>query len=202
MENDTDRIVAGILRADDLFLMEVGRLTLLFSSIEDRLVNDAQDLLELISNSNKEMYKDAVSNMAKLRMLEKRDLLTRLCGEIGRFYQVDHSRVAGILAELGNLNRFRRAAVHGSIRWLAREQKPAFVDSHGHSFPAWPHEVADLNLKVLNWVKEYCSEQAALMRSVMRAYAALADRLLRRPTLPASIQELLQELKARATAGE
>ena len=47
MQTHADRVVAEILHAEDDFLIEIGRLTLLFSRIEDCLVNDARQLAPL-----------------------------------------------------------------------------------------------------------------------------------------------------------
>jgi hypothetical protein len=47
MKMHADRVIADILHAEDRFLIEVGRLTLLFSRIEDCLVDDARQLAEL-----------------------------------------------------------------------------------------------------------------------------------------------------------
>ena len=128
-------------------------------------------------------------------MLEKRDFLKRIIAEIGRFYHIDHSRACKVLDELGDINRLRRSIVHGWVRWSMSEKKPVLVDSHGHSVPAWPTDVADLNLKVLNWLERYCAEQLSLVRDVLRAYNSSADRLLRRPNVPLAIQGLLRKVK-------
>jgi len=181
METDANRVVAEILRADDTFLIEVGRLTLLFSHIEDLLVQNVLWLLEIVDDTR--AREEAVSNIPNLRVLEKRDYLRRLCSEIGRFYDVDYSRVGKVLDDLGNINRLRRTVVHGWIRWSQAEEMPIFTDSHGHSSVASSESVADLNIKVLNWVRQYCSEQAALMRSVLCAYDSF--KLLRCPKISA-----------------
>jgi hypothetical protein len=47
MQNDDDRLMARILNADIDFLAEIGRLTLLFSRIEDGFVHDGFELLKL-----------------------------------------------------------------------------------------------------------------------------------------------------------
>ena len=193
MEN-VDQVVAEILHAEDGFLSEIGRLTLLFSRIEDLLIHHAVELAQI--GSNKELQEVAVSTgIAQLRMLEKRDFLKRVVAEIGRFYDVDHSRVCKVLDELGNLNRLRRTVVHGWIRWSVADQMPILVDSHGQSVPAWPTDLAGLNLKVLNWISRYCTEQRILGRDVLRAYNALADKLLRKPRVPPELQVLIRKLK-------
>jgi hypothetical protein len=197
MEHDADRVVAEILHADEGFLVEIGRLTLLFSRIEDRLVHDTLELAKV--SSEKAEQNTAPKTVAQLRILEKRDLLKRAVGEIGRYYSVDHSRLDRILDELSNINRIRRTVVHGWIRWSAADERPILVDSRGQSVPAWPANVADLNLKVLDWLKRYYTEQHALMRQVLDTYDALADRLLRHPKATPAIQALVRKLKTNFT---
>jgi len=199
MANDADRVVSDILRADDCFLGEVGRLTLLFNDIEDRLAHDVLDLLQVMGRGDVEG--NSLLEVQQLRMLEKRDFLKQVCADISHFYSVDHNRVVKILDELGSINRLRRAVVHGWIRWSAADEKPVFVDSHGQSISAWPNDLAGLNLKVLSWIREYYSEQAALLRAVLHAYETFADRLLGYPKLSPEIQALLGQLKAKAADG-
>jgi hypothetical protein len=194
-KNDATRIVSQILRADDMFLAEIGRLTFLFSEIEDRLAHDALELSQFGSDKE-DMNRDRASHNVQLRILEKRDYLKGVWVDLGRFYDLDLTRISTILDELGNLNRLRRAVVHGWIRWSVPDEEPVFVDSHGHSIPAF--DVADVNLKVLNWMQEYNAEQARLLRGALQAYVSFADRLLRYPRLRPSAQALLRELKARA----
>jgi len=179
MESEADRIVAEILRADESFLIEIGRSTLLFSRVEECLARDALTLGQI--SEDKELREAAVpATVARLRMLEKRDFLKRVVAEIGRYYDVDHSRVREILDEFGNINRHRKFVVHGWIRWSFADKKPMFVGSHGHSEPAWPDDVLDLNLKILNWLQRYSAGQAAL-------HARCSGRLrrIRRPAVAA-----------------
>ena len=194
MENDVDQIVGAILRADDQFLIEIGRFAQLFGQIEDCLVRDALYLLQF--SSDKELKEGAVSTtIAQLRMSEKRDFLKRIVADMSRFYTVDHGRVSKVLDEFGDINQLRRTVVHGRIRWSVVDGKPIFIDSRGHVVPAWPDDLADLNLQVLNWLQRYNSELSALMRAVLRAYDNFADRLLRHPKLPSKYQPLLRGLK-------
>jgi len=197
MENDADRVVAEILHADDRFLVEIGRLTLLFSRIEDCLVHDTLELA--IISSEKAEQATLPRTVPQLRILEKRDLLKRVVSEIGRYYCVDDSRLRRILDELSNINRLRRTIVHGWIRWSAADKKPILVDSHGQSIPAWPADVIDLNRKVLHWLERYYAEQHALTRQILAAYDALADRLLRHSKAPPALQALFRRLKTNVT---
>jgi hypothetical protein len=191
--NDADRIAAQILRADEMFLAEIGRLTQLFSEIENWLVRDTLELSRL--TSDKEMSGEAVSHLTRLRILEKRDVLKRAWRDIGRFYDADPTRVDKALDELGNVNRLRRAVVHGWIRWSVPDEEPVFVESHGGSLPV--RDLADVNSKVLNWMHGYSSSQAAVLRAVLHSYDAFADRLLGHRSVPANAQALLRELKAK-----
>ncbi|MGP0075200.1 MAG: hypothetical protein ACLPWF_25085 [Bryobacteraceae bacterium] len=118
MENDADRIVAEILRADDLFLAEVGRLTLLCSYVEDCLRSDALRLRQLISDER--IKEEEATRVGKLRILEKRDLVRVECSRISRYYGVDDNQVGKILDEFGNINRLRRTVMHGWIRFAGR----------------------------------------------------------------------------------
>jgi hypothetical protein len=199
MESDANRVIAQILRADDPFVTEVGRLTLIFSCIEDSLSHDALELAQIVDDKHKEIWRAKVSKMPQFRILDKRDVLRHLYKYVGHFYGVDYSRVNEILGELGNINRLRRVVVHGWIRWSVANEEPIFVDSHGESVPASPTDVAGLNLRALNWVCEYHLEQAGLMRAALRAYDALADRLLRRPRLSCDTKALFRKLKTKAS---
>ncbi len=118
--------------------------------------------------------------------------------DTGRFYDVDTGRVSKMLDEFGRLNRLRRTVGHGWIRWHASNNRPILMDSQGDSVSAWPEDLADLNLKVLNWVQEYYAAQAALGRAVLHAYNSFADRLLQHPKVPPQLQALLHELKRKA----
>jgi hypothetical protein len=193
VQNDPDLVIAQILHADDDFLAEVGRLTLLFSRIEDCLAHDALELL--VFSSDKAQESSASTSVEQLRIMEKRDLLKRVAAEIGRFYGVDHSRLTKVLDELGNINRLRRTIVHGWIRWSVSDEGPVLVDSHGQSVPAWPADVLDLNLKLLDWIRKYYAEQLALMEGVLSAYDAKAEKLLQHSKAPPHIQALLRNLK-------
>jgi hypothetical protein len=74
MQTQNDRVIAEILHAEDVFLIEVGRLTLLFSRIEDCLVNDARLLASL--SEDEELKEEAEAPaLLHLRVLEKRDFL-------------------------------------------------------------------------------------------------------------------------------
>jgi len=200
MRNDVDRAIERILHANDQFLVEIGRLVLVFSSIEDCLVQDALELVRL--TSDQKLRELAVrTKIEGLRIQDKRDFLKRVAAEIGRFYDVDHSRFSRVLDEFGSINRLRRSVVHGWIRWSMTDEKPILVDSHGDSVPAWPTDVLDLNLKVLNWQKRCRAEQLGLMRNVLRAYEAFADRFLRQPGTPPELRALFTKLKARISLG-
>jgi hypothetical protein len=201
METPADRVVAEILRAEDLFLIEVGRLTLLFSRIEDCLVNDARQLAAL-SEDEKLKEEAASPALVQMRVLEKRDFLKRVYVDIARYYAVDHCRVDRILNELGNINKLRRTVVHGWIRWSEADKKPVMVDSRGQTIPAWPKDVLDLNMKVLAWYEAYYEEQLVVMASVMAAYRSFVERLSGHPKLHPALQELTKELKARLDAEE
>jgi len=48
METHADNLIGEVLRAEEMFLIVVGRLTLLFSLIEDSLVIDARRLVALL----------------------------------------------------------------------------------------------------------------------------------------------------------
>lgn len=193
MENNADQVVAAILRSDDRFLIEVGRLTLLFSRIEDSLVHDT---LELVKCCSEKMQEAAVSpTIVQLRILEKRDLLKRVVADVCCFYDVDHTALGKILDELSNINRLRRAIVHGWIRWSVADERPILVDSHGRSVPAWPADVANLNLKVLDWLQRYYAELRALMQDVLNAYDTLADKLLKHSKAFPEVQALFRKLK-------
>jgi hypothetical protein len=194
MQTDADRVISDILHADERLLTEIGRLTLLFSRIEDYLVHHAVELAQI--GNDKELQQAATATrLAQLRTLEKRDFLKRVVAEIGRFYRVDHSRVCRNLDEFGNINRLRRSVVHGWIRWSELDKKPVLVDSHDQSVPAWPRDVADLNLKVLQWLQSYHSGLGALMLDVQRAYEAFAGTLLQRANLPPAVKVFLERLK-------
>lgn len=197
MQTHNDHVIAEILHAEDLFLIEVGRLTLLFSRIEDCLVNDAR-LLASLSEAEELKEEAAAPALLHLRVLEKRDFLKRVYADIARYYGVDHRRLDSILDELGNVNRLRRTIVHGWIRWSEVEQRPVLVDSRGQSVPAWPQDVLDINMKVLAWYQIYYEEQRAVMGAVMDAYKGLAERLAAHPNLPPAVQELITHIKARA----
>jgi len=192
VQNDADRAVADILLADDEFLALVGKLALLFSCIEDSLVHDFRELNRIIDN---EPRMSPASQLEQLRILEKRDCLKRVVADIGHFYDVDCTEVRRLLDELGNLNRLRRSVVHGWIRWSKDEEKPIFIDSHGNSLPAWHQDIAELNIRVLNWQTAYYEAQATLGSQVLRAYNGFADRLLQRPNLPLEIVNLVRRLK-------
>jgi hypothetical protein len=201
MQTHADRVIAEILHAEDLFLIEIGRLTLLFSRIEDCLVNDARQLARL---SEDESLKEeaAAPELLRLRVLEKRDFLKRVHADIARYHGVDHRRLDGILDELGNINRLRRTIVHGWIRWSGAEQRPVLVDSRGQSVPAWPNDVLDINMKVLAWYRDYYEEQRAIMGAVMDTYKQLAERLASYPKPPPAVQELIAHIKARVEEAE
>ena len=197
MKSEVDKVIERLLHADDDFLIEVGRLTLLFSRIEDDLV---ESIVFLASTTNNEQIKSEATRkrIAQLRLLEKRDFLKRVVADVGRFYDVDHTRVIKVLDELGNLNRLRRSIVHGFIRWSVADEQPVFVDSHSHSVPGWPRNVAETNVKVISWLQDLWREQGVLCRSVMLAYDRLADQLLNRPNLPPQFRELFESLKRKA----
>ncbi len=141
MISDADRVIGEILRADDLFLSEIGRLTLAFSFIEESLASNAVDLLQIMSDN--EMSETAVKKITQLRILEKRDFLKKVYGDLSRFYDIDHGRIGKILDELGNINRLRRAVVHGWIRWSTARENPVLIDSRRQLYSpaciAWRH---------------------------------------------------------------
>lgn len=147
--------------------------------------------------SDDKLKEEAASTvLVQSRILEKRDFLKRVLADMSRYYNLDYSRVGKILDELGGINRLRRTVVHGWIRWSAADGQPILVDSHGNSAPAWPLDVANLNLKVLDWFQKYSSEQIALLRAVLGAYDALADRCLGHK-LSAENEALLRNMKAK-----
>ena len=194
MEGDPDWLVAQILNAEDGFLIEVGRLTLLFSRIEDGFVHDAVSLAEI--SSDDELTSDPVwSRVAELRLLEKRDLLKRVVGAIGRYYDIDHRRLDNVLNEFGNINRLRRTIVHGWIRWSPAEEGPMLMESRGQSVPAWPQDLTNLSLQVLRWHQDYYEALRGLVTATQQAYNAFADRLLERPKLTPELRTLFQRLK-------
>jgi hypothetical protein len=180
-------------------LAAIGRLTLLFSGIEDQLVHDALELAQISRESESQQVSD--SALRQLRILEKRDFLKRVIAEIGGFYEVDCRRVHQILDKLGNINSLRRSVVHGWIRWSPADKKPVLIDSHGRALPAWPHDVLGLNIQVLNWRETYSKSQEALMREILRAYNRFADRLLQRPGLPPALIPLMARLKTELEEG-
>jgi len=189
--NDADRVAAGILRANDAVLAEIGRITVLFSYIEDCLVHDALELARI--GGDNELQEAAVSTrLEQLRVMEKRNFLKQVVAEIGRFHGVDHRRVHDILDDFGDIYRRRRSIVHGWIRWSEDRGTIIFVDSHGTSVPV--AEVADLNMKVLEWIEQYYAEQRTLMRDVLGAYNSFADRFLQHPRTPPVLRTLLEKL--------
>ena len=116
MQNDADLSVAQILQAEESFLIEIGRLTMLFGRIEDALVHDAAEFAQI--GNDKTLQEASVSpKLLQSRILEKREFLKRVTTEIGRFYDVDCKGVYAVLDELGNINKLRRSIVHGWIRW-------------------------------------------------------------------------------------
>ncbi len=193
MQTDADRVVAAILHADDLFLIEVGRLTLLFSRIEDCPANDYRHLA-MLSGDEKLKEEAAGPALLHLRILEKRDFLKRVYADIAGYHGVDHGRLASVLGELGNINRLRRTIVHGWIRWSDAAQQPVFIDGRGQSVPAWPNDVLDINMKVLAWLQNYYQEQRAVMCAVMDAYKQFTEQLSARPNLPSAIRDLISKL--------
>jgi hypothetical protein len=197
MDSNADSAIGQIVRADDLFLTEVGRLTLLFSYIEDCLRHDVLRLQRLNSDLE-EQGKDAASKIAQLRILDKRDRLKQECLGIGQFYRVDVSRVGKILDELGDINRIRRTVVHGSVRWSVADNGPVFVDSRGNSSPAWHKDIGDLNLRILQWVHEYHSELATLLRGAQSAIDGFAERLLQEARLPTTARTILADWRTKS----
>jgi hypothetical protein len=168
MQTQKDRVIGEILRAEDLFLIEVGRLTLLFSRIEDCLVNDARLLASL--SEDKELKREAWAPiLPQLRLLEKRDFLKRVYADVARYHTVDQRRLDGILDELGNINRLRRTIVHGWIRWSEGEQQPVLVDGRGQSVRAWPEDVLNINMKVLAWFPDSIWATRSLCAPLKRA---------------------------------
>lgn len=197
MQTHADRVVAEILQAEDPFLIEVGRLTLLFSRIEECLVSDAR-LLASLSEDEELRNEAAAPALLYLRVLEKRDFLKRAYADVARCYNVDHSRLSSVLDELGNINRLRRTIVHGWIRWSEIEQGPVLVDIRGQSVPAWPQEILDINMKVVDWHRNYYEAQRAVMEAVMDTYKGLAERLAAHPNLPPVLMELIAHIMAKA----
>ena len=88
--------------------------------------------------------------------------------------------------------------MHGWIRWSEIEQRPVLADSCGQSVPAWPRDVLDTNMKVLEWYRNYYEAQLAVMGAVMDAYQGLAERLAAQPNLPPVLQELIAHINAKA----
>ncbi|HEY6342444.1 MAG TPA: hypothetical protein VIY49_13195 [Bryobacteraceae bacterium] len=193
MGHDIDRIVSEALGTDDDYLSLVGRLTLLFSKIEDRFVHDALFLAETSCDENLKVDADP-TKIAQLRIPEKVDSLKRGIKKIGRYYGLDYGRVSTVLNEFADIYRLRRVVVHGSIRWSMAEEKPMFVDSRSNTVRASHTDLADLNVKVLGWIQQYNTEMALLMRGVLRAYDGFADGLVRRAKSP-EFQHLLRGLK-------
>ena len=123
MENEANLVVAEILGAEDEFLIQLGRVTLSFSSIEDRFVQDARRLADL--THDEELKAVAMSQkIEQLRMLEKRDFLKRVIAELGRFYDIDHSRVSRLLNEFGEINRLRRTECTGGYGGTMQTKRP------------------------------------------------------------------------------
>ena len=176
---EADVVVASILHADDDFLIEVGRLTLLFARVEDALAQGAIQLAELAFNGEPQTQAEQQKVM-HLRLLDKRNLLKARVAEAGRFYDVDCTRVLQILDDLGNLNKLRRTIIHGFVRWSSCDKRPVFLDSHGSTASAWPWDVLDVNQKVLAWFLDYCNELHGFLRAVMEAIDHFAERLLNR----------------------
>lgn len=74
------------------------------------------------------------------------------------------------------------------------------MDSRGNACPAWHNDIVDLNLRVLNWVREYHLELATFLKAAMSAVDDFVDRLLRYPRLPSRARALLEVWQARPEA--
>ncbi len=195
MSTDADVAVSSILHADDDFLIELGRLTLLFARIEEALAGAAVELGEISSNDDPPP-RSGRPEVMQLRLLDKRNLLKTVVVEMSRFYDVDSTRVPQLLDQLGGLNRFRRIIVHGFIRWSASERRPVFVDSRGSATSAWPWDVLSTNQKALQWYLDFCEALSAFLSAVLRACGSFAERLLTHPRLDSRTREWLTALKS------
>ena len=193
-----NRVVSDMLHSDDDYLVLVGKLTLLFSEVEERFVHDALFLAEMSADAT--LKADAEpSRISRLRVLEKRDFLKRAIVETGRYYDLDPRRVVAVLNEFTNLHKIRRVVVHGSIRWSMTDERPVFVDNRGEAIPASHSDLANLNARLLSWFADYNAEMAAVMRDVLKAYEGLAERLLLRAKSP-ELQALFREFKEHVVA--
>jgi hypothetical protein len=191
---DADRLLAQILRADDDFLMEVGRLTLLFAEIEYGL---ARSVLQLADLASKHEFLEPAEKekVMRARIPEKRKLVKMMVAELGRFYAVDGTKVLRKLDELENVSKLRNAIVHGSLHWSAADQQAVFLDSHGKTASAWPSDLLSTSQKAIEWFADYSFELAAFGRAILKAIDGFTERLLNHPRLPSESRQLLLSLK-------
>jgi hypothetical protein len=192
MESDADRKISSILGDKELFLIELGRFSRLFSDIEAILLTGTLYFRDL---SRDDMLRTKAAAAQRLRTLEKRDLLKHLIAEVANFYGIGCGRVSQVLDELGNFNRLRRAVIHGRIRWSELDERPLLVDSQGQVQPAWPGDLMALNLRLLDWKKRYCGELGKLSRAAMLAYDRFLHRLLQHGNLPSKARSMLIDEK-------
>jgi hypothetical protein len=195
METDADVIIKRILHAQDDFLIEIGRLTLLFSHIEDALATDARLMAAMTGDT--QLQSEAESPLFLQRVLDKRDFVKKVVAEVARYYGADASQLLRTLDELGNLQRLRRTVVHGWIRWSAAEEAPVFVDSRGATQSAWPWDVLAVSSKVIDWHMRLRDEQSAFVDQIRRALAACFDTVCSHKGCPPNVQKRLAELRAR-----
>jgi hypothetical protein len=195
MNTEADHLIASILHANDDFLIEVGRLTLLFARIEDALALGIFQLAEVVSKGELLVPAERQKVM-QLRLLDKRKLLKNLVVELSRFYVVDCTRVLEILDDLGDLNKVRRTVVHGFIRWSSSDERPVFLDSHGNNASAWPWDVSDANQEVMTWSVKYYKELGSVLRAVLETIDHFADRLLNQHRFDSKTRGLIRSLKS------
>ena len=88
--------------------------------------------------------------------------------------------------------------MHGWIRWHDADKKAVLIDSHGQS--VWIGDLADVNLKVLDWILEFYSELGALVRAGMLVYGKHVDWMLKHPGLPPDLRVTYQALKRKTAA--